>query len=69
MLVLYGDEEMGTYRVLGVCLVAETNTRETKRHTWRAGELRFITPADLEEITLQALSPEQRDYRVLIDRL
>ena len=31
-----------------------------KHHTLRAGELRFILPA---------LSPEQRDYRVFIDRL
>ena len=31
-------------------------------------ELRFITPAGLEELTLQALSPEQRDYRVFIDK-
>ena len=32
-------------------------------------KLRFITPAGPEELTLQALSPEQRDYRVFIDRL
>ena len=31
--------------------------------------LRFIMPAGPEELTLQALSPEQRDYRVFIDRL
>ena len=49
--------------------VAETSTRETKHHTWRAGEVRFITPAGPEELTLYALSPEQRDYRVFIDRL
>ena len=36
---------------------------------WRVGELRFITPAGPEQLTLQALSPEQRDYRVFIDRL
>ena len=47
--------------------VAETSTRETKHHTRRIGELRFIMPAGPEELTLQALSPEQRDYRVLID--
>ena len=47
--------------------VAETSTRETKHHTQRVGELRFIMPASPEELTLQALSPEQRDYRVLID--
>ena len=49
--------------------VAETNTRETKHRTRRAGELRFITPVGPEELTLQALSPEQRDYRVFTDRL
>ena len=49
--------------------VAETSTRETKHHTQRVGELRFIMPAGPEELTLQALSPEQRDYRVFIDRL
>ena len=30
-------------------------------------ELRFITPVGSEELTLQALSPEQRGYRVFID--
>ena len=49
--------------------VAETSTRETKHHTRRVGELRFITLAGPEELTLQALSPEQRGYRVFIDRL
>ena len=49
--------------------VAETSTRETKHHTWRIGELRFIMLGGPEELTLQALSPEQRDYRVFIDRL
>ena len=47
--------------------VAETSTQEY--HTWRVGELRFITPAGPEELILQALSPKQRDYRVFIDRL
>ena len=46
--------------------VAETNTQETKHHTRRVGELRFLTLAGPEELTLQALSPEQRDYRVFI---
>ena len=49
--------------------VAETNIRETKHHTGRAGELRFIRPVGPEELTLQALSPKQRDYRVFTDRL
>ena len=50
-------------------IVAETSTQETKHHTQRVGELRFIMPAGPEELTLQALSPEQRDYRVFINRL
>ena len=37
--------------------------------TLRVGELRFIKPAGPEELTLQALSPEQRGYRVFVDRL
>ena len=49
--------------------VAETSTRETKHHIRRVGELRFIMLAGPEELTLQALSPEQRGYRVFIDRL
>ena len=49
--------------------VAETSTQETKLHTRRIGELRFIMLPGPEESTLQALSPEQRDYRVFTDRL
>ena len=49
--------------------VAETSNQETKHHTRRVGELRFITPAGPKELTLQALSPKQRGYRVFIDRL
>ena len=49
--------------------VEETSTRETKYHTRRVEELRFITPAGPGELTLQALSPEQRVYRVVINRL
>ena len=45
--------------------VAETSTREKKPHTWRVGELRFIMPVSPEELTLQALRPKQRGYRVL----
>ena len=35
------------------------------------GELenQVYTPVGPEQLTLQALSPEQRDYRVFIDRL
>ena len=50
-------------------VVAETSTQETKHHTRRVGEFRFIMPEGPEELTLQALSPEQRDYRVFKDRL
>ena len=46
--------------------VSEISTQETKHHIRRAGELRFITPAGPEELTLRALSPEQRGYRVFI---
>ena len=61
---------MGAQRVRhDLMIVAETSTRETKHHTRRVGELRFITLAGPEELTLQALSPKQRDYRVFIDRL
>ena len=43
--------------------VAETSTRETKHHIQRVGELRFIMPAGPEDLTFQALSLKQRDYR------
>ena len=36
--------------------VAETSNQETKHHTQRVGELRFITPAGPEELTVQSLS-------------
>ena len=39
---------------------AETRARETKHHSQRVGELRFIMPVGPEEFTVQALSPEQR---------
>ena len=48
--------------------VAETSTGETKPNTWKVGELRFIMPVGPEELTLQALSPKQRGYRVFIHR-
>ena len=53
----------------GCHIVAETSIREIRQHTQRVGELRFIMPAGPEELTLQALSPERRGYRVFIDRL
>ena len=46
--------------------VAETSTRETKHHTQRVGELRLIMPVVPEELTLQALIPEQSGYRDFI---
>ena len=49
--------------------VAKTSNQETKHRTRRVGELRFIKPAGPEELTLQALSPKQRGYRVFVDRL
>ena len=33
--------------------VSETSNHETKNHTRRVGELRFIMPAGPEELTLQ----------------
>ena len=48
--------------------VAKTSTWETTHHTRRVGELRFITLAGPEELTLQALSPKQRGYRVFYTR-
>ena len=55
---------------LGRCTcVAEASNQETKHHTQRIGEFRFIMLAGPEELTLQALSPEQRGYRDFIDRL
>ena len=45
------------------CLsVAETSTHEIKHHIQRVGELKFITLEGPEELTLQALSPEQSFY-------
>ena len=49
--------------------VAETSNGESKHHTPKVGELRFIMPGGPEKLTLQALSPEQRGYRVFTDRL
>ena len=37
-----------------------------KKPSTTLGELRFITPAGPEELTLQALSPEQRGCSVFI---
>ena len=47
-------------------VVAETSTGETKHHTQRVGELRFITLVGPQELTLTALSPKQRGYKVFI---
>ena len=47
--------------------VAETSDQETKHHTQRVGELRFTTEAGPEELTLQALSPEQSSHKDIIN--
>ena len=47
-------------------LLKKSDGRENKHHTWSVGELRFITPAGPEKLTLQTLSPEQRGYRVFL---
>ena len=48
--------------IVSATVVAESSTQETKHHTQRVGELRFIMPAGPEELTLQALIPEQSFY-------
>ena len=45
---------------------AETSIQGTKHHTQRVGELRLIMLAGPEELTLQALRPKQRGYRVFL---
>ena len=65
-----GSRGQRGWNLTGACRnVTETSTRETKHLAQRVGELRFIMPVDAEELTLQALSPKQRDHRVFIDRL
>ena len=51
------------------CSVADISNQETKHHTRRVGKLRFIMLVGPEGLTLQALSPPKRGYRVFIDRL
>ena len=48
-------------------MLQKLDHQKTKHRTWRVGKLSFITPAGPEELTLQALSPEQRDYKDFID--
>ena len=48
-------------------LLKKSDGRENKHHTWSVGELRFITPAGPEELTLPALSTEQKRYKGFID--
>ena len=43
--------------------------REEPKTTLGESENQVYTPVGPEQLTLQALSPEQRDYRVFIDRL
>ena len=55
--------------VCGFPTVGASLVVEHGHHTQRAGELTFTTPAGPEQLTLQAVSPEQRGYRVFIDSL
>ena len=50
--------------IVSATVAVVTSTQETKHHTQRVGDLRFITPTSPEELTLQALSPKQKGYRV-----
>ena len=50
----------------GIKLLQRQDLPEPKHHTQRAGELGFITLECPEELTLSALSPEQRGYQVFI---
>ena len=57
-------------RMYDVRVLPKSVLRKTKHCTWRVVKLRFITlaaPAVPEQLTLLALSPEQRSYRVFID--
>ena len=56
-------------QILSHWSVAETSHRDTKQHTQRVGELTFMMPAGPEQLTLQALGPKQRCYRVFTGRL
>ena len=47
-------------------VLQNSDHRETKHHTQRVGELRFITLVGPQELTLTALSPKQRGYKVFI---
>ena len=49
--------------------VAETGNQETKHHTQKIGEHRFLMLVGPEELILQALSSEQGGYRVVIGLL
>ena len=52
----------------GSSAVGRNQRSETEHHTQRVGELSLITLAGPEVLTLQALRPKQRGYRVFIDR-
>ena len=67
--LLDGTHQFYSWHLLEVYFVAETSIWESKQHIQRVGELRFTTLVSQEELTLQAPNPEQRDYRVFIDRL
>ena len=49
--------------------VAETSNQETKHHTQKIVEHRYLMLVGPEELILQALSLEPSSYRVYIDRL
>ena len=59
---------LGVIKVLQKPVIKKPSTT-LRNHTWRIGELKFIAPACPEDLILQALSPEQRGYRVFIDLL
>ena len=46
--------------------VAETSTWETKHHTWRVGELRFITRDRPRGVNTPSSEPQTKGYRVFI---
>ena len=56
-------------KVLNFVEMLQKPLLEKPSTTLGEGELSFIMPAGPEELTVQALSLKQRDYRVFIDRL
>ena len=64
-----GNEELRMISGGLSLLLLQKPVIEKPNHTRRVGELRLFMLAGPEELTLQALSPKQRGYRVFIDRL